>query len=66
MKKGYPQVLLMALCLLVIITMLPLMAACGGGSSTKQLKVGMIIPATGTAAADQAPGCRRTDGLHPA
>jgi branched-chain amino acid transport system substrate-binding protein len=57
MKKGYPKILLMALCLVVIVAMIPLTGACNSSSSSaKELKVGMILPATGDAAEKGKPG----------
>jgi branched-chain amino acid transport system substrate-binding protein len=57
MKKGYPRVLLLVLCLVLMASIVSL-SACSGSSSTegKVLKVGMILPYTGAAAEKGKPG----------
>jgi branched-chain amino acid transport system substrate-binding protein len=58
-KKGIPQVILAALCLVIALSVLLMSAGCGNSSaqsSNKVLKIGMILPATGKAAEKGKPG----------
>jgi branched-chain amino acid transport system substrate-binding protein len=59
MKKVFPRVLTLCVCLILVLCVVSLAAGCSGGSGSnegKVLKVGMILPATGPAAEKGKPG----------
>jgi branched-chain amino acid transport system substrate-binding protein len=59
MKKRIPQIVITAVSLMIILSVLLTAAGCGNSSaqsSSKVLKVGMILPATGAAAEKGKPG----------